>query len=267
MDPTRKEAMPRAPVPFRQRVNDGEVIVGIFLKCFHPTIVEAAARSGTDCVILDLEHAPESRDTTNIAILAARACGCPCLIRLPDLSPAGIQQAVTVGTDGIFLPHVNNRDEASSAVAFARGLAAERAVAGFPRAAASGTSSRHGSAAAVAERLAIILQVDEPDGVSNVGQIAQVDADGIFVGRFGLALRHGTDNPRSPEVERSLQSVAEACRAERRAFGMYLPDHSEAGHWISSGASFFVVGTDIGFLTASARSSVAAFREKVGHVQ
>lgn len=247
---------------FRLRLKGGTRLVGIFLKCFHPTIVETVARTDVDFVVFDLEHAPASADMLNVAILAARAWGRACLIRLPDFATAGIQQAVALGADGIFVPHVNSAAEVAASVEFGRQLAAERAVAGFGRAAGFETSPAPDAVAEIRDRFAVILQVDEPPGIDAVDEIAQLDCDALFVGRFGLALRHGSYAAGSDVVSRSVQSVADAAIEHKRRFGMYLPEPEELRRWSEAGATLFVIGTDLGFLTTAARSAIAAAREK-----
>ena len=45
---------------FRQRLSDGQKVIGPFMKTCDPAFVEAAGWAGMDFVILDMEHGPIS---------------------------------------------------------------------------------------------------------------------------------------------------------------------------------------------------------------
>jgi 2-keto-3-deoxy-L-rhamnonate aldolase RhmA len=67
---------------FRQRIKAGDDLVGTFLKTPTSHGAEIVGDLGFDFVVIDQEHAPFDRASTDVALLAARALNVPALVRV-----------------------------------------------------------------------------------------------------------------------------------------------------------------------------------------
>ena len=68
---------------FRERLLGRERLFGTFLKLPTTQVIEILGQIGYDFVIIDQEHAPLDRGTTDLMILAARASNVAPLVRIP----------------------------------------------------------------------------------------------------------------------------------------------------------------------------------------
>ena len=72
----------------RQRIRAGERLTGTFVKMAEVTVVEVLATSGLDFLVLDAEHAGWDRGRLDACLAVGRALDLPCLVRVPEASPA-----------------------------------------------------------------------------------------------------------------------------------------------------------------------------------
>ena len=70
---------------FRERLRDGALLTGTWVKTPSPIVVEVLALSALDCLVLDAEHAPFDRASLDLCLLAGRAGGKTMLVR-PSIS-------------------------------------------------------------------------------------------------------------------------------------------------------------------------------------
>ena len=93
---------------FRQRLVSGAFLAGSFVKTPSPHATEILGNSGFDFIVVDQEHAPFDRVTTDLVLLAARAAGVAGVVRVPTLTSDAIQASLDCGAVGILAPHVAN---------------------------------------------------------------------------------------------------------------------------------------------------------------
>ena len=82
----------------KESLQQGNSVYGPFCKIQDPTIVEIAALSNFDFVIIDMEHGPFSIESTQNMVRAAEARGITPVVRVIVLAVAGVPFAVMVAT-------------------------------------------------------------------------------------------------------------------------------------------------------------------------
>tara|TARA_B110001454_G_scaffold218389_1_gene246207 strand:+ start:1335 stop:2138 length:804 start_codon:yes stop_codon:yes gene_type:complete len=98
----------------------GDVPLGIFISSLDPSVTDIMAAERFDYVVLDGEHGRFSRVEIENHVRAAKAGGTLPFVRILENSPALIQSTLDVGAQGLFVPHIDTAEQASSAVAAAR---------------------------------------------------------------------------------------------------------------------------------------------------
>lgn len=252
--------MPEQRRDLKERWRTGEAIYGIFVRLTNEEVFETLGLTRLDLVILDAEHGNFDRERLSRCIHAAEAAGIPALIRLPDGDEKAVQFCITIGAQGVILPHVNSVDDVAGLAHFAKSKAIERAYAGAGRASKQRTADWDAFKADCARRLIFVAQLDEPECFENAAAIAAIDdIDGLFLGTigFGLAQRRSSTSS-TPENE--LASVCEAARRLGRPVGISLPDSRKARGWYDRGATMFVVDSDLAILRKGIESRLEEFR-------
>ena len=91
---------------FRQRLSDGQKVIGPFMKTCDPAFVEAAGWAGMDFVILDMEHGPINIQNLQNNIRASQVAGVFPVVRVGSISEEAIGRALDIGAAAIEVPQI-----------------------------------------------------------------------------------------------------------------------------------------------------------------
>jgi staphyloferrin B biosynthesis citrate synthase len=251
------------PVSFRQRLLAREPLVGTFLKTPTGHATEIIGDAGFDFVVVDQEHAPFDRTSTDIAFLAARAAGVPALVRVPG--PEAILSVLDCGAAGVLVPHVASADYARKMAALCRYRGGKRGYA---------TSTRAGRYTAVPmwrhiadsdANTVVVAQIEDPEALDEIDAIAAVDGiDSMFIGRGDLTAAFGDEAKDPPAVRNAVERIAAAAKKAGKSISVFVGNGTEAAWLQSLGASTFVLSSDQGFLRQGALAGLAELRGKIG---
>lgn len=241
---------------FKQRLANGDLIVGTWVKTPDASVVEVLSLTELDCLVLDAEHAPFDRQDIDGGVMAAQRSGKPILVRIPAARPEYALQALDCGANGIVVPHVRTAMEAEAAVRMCHYGVGGRGYAGSSRAANYTRTAMPDHLANSAANTIVVLQIEDPQAVEAIDEIARVDgADALFVGRIDLSVAMGK-SPDDPEVIDAVAAVCEAAQRHGRTVGMFLSRVEDVLYWRERGASLFLLGSDHAFLLAGAAKLV-----------
>mmetsp|Transcript_62336 Transcript_62336/g.182088 ORF Transcript_62336/g.182088 Transcript_62336/m.182088 type:complete len:343 (-) Transcript_62336:215-1243(-) len=113
---------------FRQKLAQGETLVGIGVQLADPTSTDALADC-SDFIWYDTEHIPMSPEMLKWHMMVAHGKGCPAIVRVPGPNrvdgvgrPWGmfIKHALDCNADGIAVPQIRTADDVRSVVADCR---------------------------------------------------------------------------------------------------------------------------------------------------
>lgn len=247
---------------FRQRMLAGDKLVGTFLKTPTSHATEIVAALGYDFVVIDQEHAPFDRTTTDIALMAARGSNIPALVRVAG--PEAILSVLDCGATGLLIPHV-------ASAAYARevaGLCRYRARRGYA------TSTRAGGYTAVPmwkhirasdDSVTVVAQIEDREALEEIDAIAAVEGiDSLFIGRGDLTAAFGDETPNPPAVRAAVEKISAAARKASKPVSVYVGGRAEAEWLQSQGVTSFILNSDQGFLRQAATKSLADLREALG---
>jgi 2-keto-3-deoxy-L-rhamnonate aldolase RhmA len=247
---------------FRQRMLAGNRLVGTFLKTPTGHGTEIVAGVGYDFVVIDQEHAPFDRTTTDIALMAARGCSIPALVRVSG--PDTILSVLDCGATGMLIPHV-------ASAAYAREVAAMCRYSGRRGFA---TSTRAGGYTAVPmwqhirasdETVTVIAQIEDPEALDEIDAIAAVEGiDSLFIGRGDLTAAFGDETPNPPAVRQAVEKIAAAARRANKPVSVYVGGRPDAEWLQGQGATTFIFNSDQGFLRQAAMKGLAEMRDLLG---
>jgi 2-keto-3-deoxy-L-rhamnonate aldolase RhmA len=243
----------------KQRLAAGETIIGTFVKTPSAIVVEVLALTTLECLCLDAEHAPFDRLAIDGCILAARAGGTDVLVRIPQLSAEHVLNALDCGATGIVAPHIRSAAEAHELVRMAHYGRGGRGYAGSSRAAGYTTRTMGRHLAASAERTVVIAQIEDPEAIDAIDEIAAVPGlDALFVGRVDLTVAYGADSQDDARIVAAVEAVCAAGQRHGVPVGMFLARVADVSQWRARGATLFLLGSDHAFLLAGAAALVAS---------
>jgi 2-keto-3-deoxy-L-rhamnonate aldolase RhmA len=248
------------PSTFRGRFAAAERLVGTFIKTPTTHAIELLGDLGFDFVVIDEEHAPFSRESIDVALLAARASGTAGIVRVPDATPARILSVLDCGAIGVLVPHVASVEIAKSIAAASRYRGGKRGYSGSPRAGRYGAAPVWKNVEAADAETTVIAMIEDPEAVENIEAIVKVDGmDGFFIGRGDLTVAFGAPSNTAPVVQSAVERITHAARAAGKPVCVMVNSAEEAEGFRRLGASAFIVSSDQGFMRRAAAQALKEF--------
>ena len=237
-----------------------KTLVGTMLKTPAHELVEILAGSGLDYIAIDAEHAPFDRSRLDACLAIGRALDANLLVRVCDASRSEILKVLDSGAVGVIIPHVDSPEKARKVSAWSRFGHGGRGYAGSTRWAGFATRSMSDVLAQSTSETVVIAQIEEPEGVDAVDDIAAVEGiDALFVGPADLAVCLGETSMSAPAVLDAMAKVAEAAQANGKRCMTFVPGTDQIAALEEIGVTGFFVGSEHQFIYEGARK-IARFR-------
>ncbi|MCP4383947.1 MAG: hypothetical protein GY798_21490 [Hyphomicrobiales bacterium] len=223
-------------------------------------MAEVVAGAGTDFIVIDAEHAPNTVPSVLEQMRAVSRFPVDILVRPRSADPNELKQFLDIGARNLLMPFVETAEQAEQIVTACvyppqgkRGVSMGHRSNGFGR-------HREYFERAKSE-LCLIPQIETVAAVEQLEAIAIVPGiSAVFVGPADLAADLGhVGQPNHPEFLDLLSQIAMRCRAMGVPFGTLVPGVEQALKRRDLGASFVAVGTDIGALVSATDSAVNGF--------
>lgn len=228
----------------RQRVIQGDLLAGTFVKTPAFQVFEALALSNLDFVVLDGEHSPFDRQATDACLAIARAMDLPVLMRVGEGSAKEILWALDAGAAGIVVPHVDSVEKARAIAAASRFGNGGRGFAGATRGAGLGAHSM-AEVLAMTEQTVVVAQIEEPAGVDAAAEIAAVEGiDALFLGPADISVSYGHDSMDNPDLPRALDIVGQAVRAAGKGYMSFAASEAMAQMMHGHGVHGFCMSSE-----------------------
>lgn len=249
---------------FRSRVLAREWVMGTFLNLGSPISVEIAGLAGFDWLLIDHEHGPGGEDTLLHQLQAAGGTPAVPIVRIAANETPRFKRALDMGAHGVMVPWVSTAAEAKAAVQAMRypplGL---RGVAKFNRSAGFGGDFEEYYKHAH-EWLVTVVQIETPDAVANIEEIAAVDgADVLFVGPTDLTYNMGIrDQFDHADFKAALKKVSDAAKKHGKAAGILVHNPALVPMCRELGYTFMALGSDGGAVRSGLLSIVQSLKGK-----
>ena len=241
------------PSLFRQRFLAGEVLLGSFIQTPTSHNCEILGLSGFDFVVIDEEHAPFDRVSTDQALLGARAGGTAGIVRVAEASPSRLLAVLDDGAAGVLIPHVSTPEKAREAVAACRYRGGKRGFSNSPRAGDYGAIGMWPHVDKQDAEVTVIGMIEDPEALACLDAILATDGlDGVFIGRGDLTVALGAKAIDAPEVMDAAEKIAAAARKSGKPVCMMVASAAEAETFRKIGASAFIVSSDQGLMRQAA---------------
>lgn len=247
---------------FRDRLAASDrPLAGIWLCSGSTVVAEICAGSGLDWTLVDMEHAPNGLESVLAQLQVVAAYPITPMVRVPTGDAVIIKQVLDLGAQNILVPMVNSVADAEAAVAAVRYPPRGRRGVGSALGRSARWSRVDGYLADADRHVSLFVQVETAEAVEAAAGIAGVDGvDGVFVGPSDLAASMGRLGEQThPDVVAAVRSALDAVVAAGKPCGVNAFDPAVADAYLAAGASFVLVGADVGVLARGSEALAARF--------
>jgi len=253
----------------KEKIYDNNLVIGPFLKISDPAIVEIAALSGFDFVIIDREHGPISIENTQNMIRAAEAKNITAIVRVPRNEETEILKVLDIGAHGIEVPQINNGIQAKKLRMSAKySNMGERGVCCYVRSADysqiqedNETKKQYFNEAN--QETLIIAHIEGLEGIQNLDNIIKEDTiDIIFIGPYDLSQSLGIPGQvHNKEVINEMEKIVEKIKNNNKIAGTFVESREDIKRWAEIGVQYFAYSVDVGIFYDKCREIVSEFQE------
>ena len=246
------------------KLRSGKVVSCFKLNLADARAVEIAALAGIDCVWVDREHVSNDLSVIEKCVWAGKAHDTDVIVRVPRGSYSDYVHPLELDAAGIMVPHIMSLADAKEVVRMTRfhpigrrpmdGGNADGAYCGID----FDDYIRQAN-----ERRMVILQIEDPEALDDLDQIAALDGiDMLFFGPGDFSQGIGCPGEwNHPKVIEARHRVAEAALSHGKIAGT-ISGLDNMDELIELGYRFLSVGADILGLSQYCRSIADEFAKR-----
>jgi 4-hydroxy-2-oxoheptanedioate aldolase len=236
----------------------GEAAVNGWLLIPSAFSAELVAKSGFDCLLVDMQHGVIGYETMVGMLQAISTTGTMPLVRVLDLDAGMIGKVLDAGAYGIICPMVNTRAQAEALVRAAK--YPPRGLRSFGPARAvlyAGFDYPQGAD----DEIVLLAMIETAEALANVDEILSVPGiDVAYIGPADLSISLGLSfptNPPHPKLVDAIETIRAACERHDVVAGVHTVPGITPAEFIRQGFRFVTTGIDMEFILggASAASS------------
>lgn len=232
---------------------------------FIPPFVHMAARNGFDLIWLDLEHRLIPEQQLQALLTHFQLADIDCMLRPATLEKSRLYRYLEDGACGLMIPHVSTAEKARMLVESVKfPPLGDRGLDG------AGLDTRYTImdsktyAEAANRETFLVVQIETPEAVENVEEIAAVEGiDGIFIGPGDLGLRLRT-YPNLPTLDECIERAANAAMKHGKAWGLPAGTPEALQKYTAMGAQLLAHGSDFGAIMSALETSAGNWDGVVG---
>lgn len=252
---------------FKQRLQNGEVVFGIWCVIPSGSVMNVIATAGFDFVIIDMEHGAASFETAEEMVRVSQSEGISPLIRIGQINEEYILKALDIGAEGILTAHVGNKEEAAEVVSLSkyhpdgkRGFSPYTRAGGY----SGGDIVQHSSVQN--DRTVAGVIVEGASGVTNFDDILSTpNLDLVYIGAYDLSQSLGIPGQvGNPQVRQAMEMCMTKARALGVAAGGYVAKNVSDIKWmIGIGMQFITYLPDCALFHNACKVAVDEFKSVI----
>jgi 4-hydroxy-2-oxoheptanedioate aldolase len=234
----------------RNKLERGELVLGMMHFTGNPMIVEVMASAGLDFFVIDMEHSPIDLNLTAHLVRTADAAGITPLVRVPDVDPGLIKKLLNLGIKGLVIPHATREACAAAVQAVRFSPDGTRGSCQSVRQAAYGQSDWKAFTEEANRQILVIPLLEDKEAIDDFETLAAMPGlDVFFLGAFDFAISVGVPGAgfEHPVLAAALERMVKHAQAHGKyvmtSFGDNISPES-AREILSRGVQMVSYGVD-----------------------
>ncbi len=241
-----------------RRMREGYVATSVKLNSCDRRLVELAAMCGFDCVWMDLEHVPNSIDSIEQAVMAAKIYDCDVVTRVSRGGYSDYIRPLEADSAGIMVPHLMSLKDAQEIQYYTKFYPIGRRP--WDGGNADGKYCLIDAATYLKqanEQRFVIVQIEDPEPLDELEAICELPGiDMLFFGPGDFSQGMGVPGKfDAPVIDATRRRVAKVAR-EHGKFAGTVGSRDNFAALADMGYNFVNVGSDVTVLGAFFRDAV-----------
>ncbi|MCI9486498.1 MAG: aldolase [Lachnospiraceae bacterium] len=249
-----------------KRLADGRFLLGAHVNGCDPSLTELMGQCGFDYLWIDTEHTAIDYHTLQMHLIAAKAAGCPAIVRVPWNETYLAKRVLEQGPDGIVFPSINSAEEAKRAMDAC--FYPPTGMRGYGPIRATGYGlTPMAEYIAKADDFCRFIQVEHVSAVSHLEEILEVPGiDGVILGPCDLSGSIGRLGETECFVMRELiDRTIKICGERKVPVGVSLGlcGAEEILDWRRRGIQFLSAGSEYSYILQGASRLAACVKKNL----
>lgn len=247
----------------KQKIANQKYVYGPFCKIQDPTIVELAALSGFDFIIIDMEHGPHDIVSVQNMLRAAEARGIEAVVRVQN-DETLILKLLDIGVKCIQVPQISTVKDAQKLLAYTKFYPqGNRGMCRYVRAAEYTNISGLNYFKEANNEITTIIHIEGMKGVENLAEIVKIDGiDIIFLGCYDLSQSCGVPGEVShPKVIEAMKKAITIAKANGKMIGTFTETFENAKMWKELGVQYISYAVDVGIILDAFKTVVSGLQK------
>ncbi len=245
----------------RQRVRDGQKIIGAWMCTPSPAFAELASSLGLDFLVVDMEHgAIDMADLPDI--LRGFSGACAPIVRIPYAHPSFVARALDRGAAGVMVPRVDTLVQARECARAAHYPPEGDRGKAIPMIRGSGYGLQEDYRDRSNRDVFVCMQIESSQAIDTLSQIAMEPLiDLLFIGPTDLSANLRLEGPENHEAFwRVMDHIQRQCMQAGMAVGTIPFSGVSAFALFEKGYRMVAAGSDVTIM----REGLAQLRETTG---
>lgn len=247
----------------RQKLRAGQVALGCGISLTDATVTEAIAPS-VDFVWIDLEHNAMTTESMLGHLIAARAGGCPSIVRVPNNDVAWIKRVLDSGAEGIILPRADSAQEVARFVSACRYPPLGTRGFGPRRPMNYGRTEQQAYLRQANRDLFVVAQVESVGLLGELDEALQLEGlDSLVLGPQDLSGSMGRlGETTHPDVVQAMRAIAAKAKAAGKFIGSGLgANPAFARVLLDCGVQWLQAGNDFEYMIRGCEATFSEIRK------
>ena len=248
----------------RERILDGEVMLGTWLSMGNAISAEVMGNIGFDWALIDLEHGVGTLSDVLPQLQAMTSSPTVPMVRIPNHDTSTILKVLDLGAQGIMVPQIDDFNQAKQlSEALFYPPKGSRGKAPSVRATKYGSSPAY--LANANSQLVCMLQVETESILEDLDKVASLETvDVLFIGPVDLTSSLGIPGQYDhPRFLKAIDRVLDAAEKSRKATGIILFDHQDLEKYVGLGINVIAAGSDIGLMDEAGRALLSSLKSRL----
>lgn len=251
----------------REALSAGRPAWGTWVQTRSAEAAEAAAATGYDFVVIDMQHGAHSLGEAADLLRAINGRNASPVVRLPECSPRLVSHLLDGGAHGILVPELRSAEDARRVVEAAQ-YAPRGSRGGCPtvQATAHGAIPWPEYQAWADEEVMVWGLIETPEAVADIAAIVTTGLHAVVLGPFDLSVAMGYGGDvNHPDVVNALATVTKTASAAGVETVAVLFDEvphvaDGARRWLDHGCRIITASSDRWCLTQGWAGALAGLR-------